>query len=40
MAPLSSLDAGQDRSWLRNQLNSLQAAIQGLTARFNSLNKE
>jgi len=33
-------DAGQNQSWIGDQITSLQAAIQGLTARFNALNKE
>ncbi|WP_365303817.1 DUF5320 family protein [uncultured Thiodictyon sp.] len=38
--PDPGLDAGQDRSWISNQIKGLQAAIQGLTARLNALNKE
>jgi len=37
--PTPGLDAGQGQSWITSQLNSLQAAIQGLTARFNALDK-
>ncbi|WP_366760628.1 DUF5320 domain-containing protein [uncultured Thiodictyon sp.] len=38
-APLPALGASQDHSWIGSQLKSLQAAIQGLTARLDTLDK-
>jgi hypothetical protein len=38
--PALGLEADADRSWIKDRLDSLQAAVHELTARFNALNKQ